>query len=232
MNTLWLKRLCWLLALLLVTAGALLALPALGGLYARTQQVQVQNGALNLLSELHAEPGQLEWQTDDADTPRTLEPYARDAVTSGYRHGFEELGYALYSGDSSGLGSYFQEGPLADARLATGAGLAAGSGLATGARLPTQSVLKTEFAAWDHRLTLHFYAPDGATVAFTDRYWYAEAGANGTTLVGPRCARRTVEVVMALDDGNWRLHQWRVVSEETLAGTLLAAPGSCRPSGA
>jgi len=189
------KQLVWLLAVLGLAATVLLGLPLLGEVFSRAETTQVQNSALNLLAERHAEKGSLVWLTDDPSLPRRLEPYARDAVTSGYRRGYEELAYALYSGDSTGLPSYYQEGALGDAHLVT------------------QQTRLSEFADWDHRLTLHFYAPDGATVAFTDRYWYAQGEADGKRLSAPRLARRTVDVVMALDDGNWRVHHWRVSAD-------------------
>ena len=194
-----LKRAVWLLALLTLTAGAWLGLSLVGSLFARSQRAQVQNSALNSLQGRHAQPGQLVWLPDDSGLPRPMEGFTRDAVTSDYRLGSQELGYALYSGDASGLGSYFQEAALQDAQLAT------------------HTSLHGEYSDWDHRLTLHFYAPDGATVAFTDEYWYAQGEADeadGHKLVATRLARRTVDVVMALDDGNWRVHHWRVLADD------------------
>jgi hypothetical protein len=85
------------------------------------------------------------------------------------------------------LRSYFQRGALEDARLAA----------------RTRSVQ----ADWGHELTLRFYAPDGATVAFTDAAWV------GFELEGRVQVRRQImDVVMRLDDGNWRVHHWRVIS--------------------
>jgi hypothetical protein len=195
MTLIRIKQLCWLLIVLGLVAAVLLGLPLLGSAFSRAESTQVQNSALNLLAERHAEKGSLVWLPDDPGQPRAMEDFARDAVTSGYRRGYEELAYALYSGDHSGLPSYYQEGALDDAQLVTG-----------------QTRL-AEFADWDHRLTLHFYAPDGATVSFTDQYWYAQAEAEGRGLSLPRLARRTVDVVMAFDDGNWRVHQWRVLAD-------------------
>ncbi|WP_424952834.1 hypothetical protein [Deinococcus sp.] len=237
MTTVQLKRAVWLLTLLLVTAACWLSLTLLDTLFVRSQQAEVQNSALNILQERHAQPGQLVWLPDDgvanraAGTgaitgatgtgalPRPMEPFTRDSVTSGYRLGSEELSYALYSGDASGLPSYFQEGALQDALLTT------------------RGAFHSEYSDWDHRLTLHFYAPDGGTVAFTDRYWYAQGEADGGRLVATRVARRTVDVVMALDDGNWRVHHWRVLADDAppdapnrtswpgLTGTLAAVRG-------
>ncbi|ULH17748.1 glycoside hydrolase family 5 protein (plasmid) [Deinococcus sp. KNUC1210] len=146
------------------------------------------------------------WLPDDPGQPRPMEDFARDAVTSGYRRGYEELAYALYSGDSTGLPSYYQEGALSDAHLVT------------------QQTRLAEFADWDHQLTLHFYAPDGATVSFTDQYWYAQGEDEGKRLTIPRLARRTVDVVMALDDGNWRVHHWRVLADTPAQADRISFP--------
>lgn len=200
------KQLCWLLIVLGFIAAVLMGLPLLGNAFSRAESTQIQNSALNLLTERHAEKGSLMWLPDDPGQPRVLEDFARDAVTSGYRRGYEELAYALYSGDHSGLPSYYQEGALSDAQLVT-----------------AQTRL-AEFADWDHRLTLHFYAPDGATVSFTDQYWYAQGEDEGKRLTIPRLARRTVDVVMAFDDGNWRVHHWRVLADAPVAPVRLRFP--------
>jgi len=202
-----LKQLVWAATLLVLVGGALLVVPLLGNLYGRLERAQVQNSALNLVQARHAEPGALAWEPDDPGLPRDMEPYARDAVTDGYRRGYEELAYALYSGETQGLPSYFQQEALDDARLVTD---------------HTQNV---EFADWDHQLTLHFYAPDGGTVAFTDTYLYAQGRFTDGAPRFARVARRTVDVQMDLDDGNWRVHHWRILTD-----TANPAPPPPRPA--
>ena len=206
MNAAALKRAVWWAALLLGGATLLLAFPVLGSVYTRAERARLQVSALNLLGLRTAAPGVLSWAADDPASPRAMEPYTRDALTSSYQRGYEELSYALASGDSSGLGSYYQEGALADARLVASSG--------------PQNV----FIDWDHRLRLHFYAPDGGTAAFSDTYSYAEGAATRLQSGELRLARRTVDVVMALDDGNWRVNHWRVTDDASLLSPVLPRP--------
>lgn len=190
-----LKRLIWGAALLLCTVGILIALPLLGGAYTRAERAKVQFSALNLLAQRRAVPNALTWRPDDLNLPRAMEPFTRDAITNDYRRGYEELTFALGSGDHTGLPTYFQEGALTDATLVA------------------QSPTGTAFIDWNHHLTLHFYAPDGATIALTDEYTYAQGAPHDPAGARLRVARRTVDVIMALDDGNWRVHHWRVLND-------------------
>ncbi|ULH17749.1 hypothetical protein MF271_20290 (plasmid) [Deinococcus sp. KNUC1210] len=49
------KQLCWLLTVLGLVAAVLIGLPLLGTAFSRAESTQIQNSALNLLAELHAE---------------------------------------------------------------------------------------------------------------------------------------------------------------------------------
>jgi hypothetical protein len=62
---------------------------------------------------------------------------------------------------------------------------------------------------------LTFHAPDGATVAFTETFQYAQGIVTGDDLVDVRIAERGMEVVLQLGDGNWRIHHWRVLKDYT-----------------
>lgn len=197
MNELRLKLLVWAGLLLLGSLLALLGLRGLGELFRVAQQANTVEQALNLIEPRRAAPGRLEWLPDDP-TPRPLEPFRRDEITSDYLLAHEELSHAHFTGETIGLRSYFQSGALEDALLM-------GQG-------PRGTMVD-----WKHRLRLHFYAPDGATVAFSDTYWYVLASGQFST----RLAERTLEVVMQLDDGNWRIHHWRLLAERPLSVRLL-----------
>jgi hypothetical protein len=145
--------------------------------------------ALATLESLGANRDDLRWLPDDPRLPRRLEAFRRDEIRETYLRSLEEITFASLSGDGSGLRSYFQGAALEDARLATSS--------APGALLVT----------WQHRIKLRFYAPDGATVAFTDSAWVAESLAPGDT----RVYWRAMDTVLKLDDGNWRVHHWRVL---------------------
>ncbi len=197
MNELRLKLLVWAGLLLLGSLLALLGLRGLGELFRVAQPANTVEQALNLIEPRRAAPGRLEWLSDDP-TPRPLEPFRRDEITSDYLLAHEELSHAHFTGETIGLRSYFQSGALEDALLM-------GQG-------PRGTMVD-----WKHRLRLHFYAPDGATVAFSDTYWYVLASGQFST----RLAERTLEVVMQLDDGNWRIHHWRLLAERPLSVRLL-----------
>lgn len=205
MNVLQIKRRVWVAALLAMSLLGLAGLRALSELFQVAQRSEVTEQALNLIEPRRAAKGRLEW-LPDRPTPRPLERFRRDEITSDYLLAHEELSHAHLTGEATGLRSYFHEGALEDALL-----------MARGQR----GVL----VDWKHRLQLLFYAPDGATVAFSDTYWYAQ----GFPGRAARLAERQLEVVMQLDDGNWRIHHWRVMAERpVLADTLAAATEDLR----
>ena len=165
------------------------------------QHTSAKDTALRLVETAPTGPEWLRWLTDDPQSPRPLEPSRRDEIGLHYLLAQRELEYARLGEDASGLRSYFQAGALRDALSAT--------------QQPRARVL-----TWDHRLKLHFYAPDGATVSFTDTHWNVQALEVGQRTPPEfedlRFSRRSVDVVMQLDDGNWRVHHWRVTSDQTL----------------
>lgn len=194
-----LKRLIWFALVPTALTLSVLGLGTLSSLYSYFQRARVVESALNLAQPRGAGSGVLSWQPDSPETPRRMEAFTREAVTRDYLLGFEELTYSLFTGEGAGLRSYFQEGALADAHLAA------------------TSPARTKFTDWDHRLTLHFYAPDGATVAFSDTYRYAQGVLTGGDLADVRIAERSLDVIMTLDDGTWRVHHWRVTRDEAAA---------------
>ena len=165
------------------------------------QQASAKDVALRLVETAPTGPEWLNWQTDDPTLPRQLEQSRRDEIALQYLLAQRELQFARLGGDVSGLRTYFQEGALRDALDA--------------ARQPRARVV-----GWDHRLKLRFYAPDGATVSFTDTYWTVQAlepvVKSPPQFEDMRFSRRTLDVVMQLDDGNWRIHHWRVTEETAL----------------
>ncbi|GAA0502071.1 hypothetical protein [Deinococcus depolymerans] len=167
--------------------------PAVGALDAATGAGPLGDGA-RLLA----------WQAPAREPgPRVLTPAEREAVTDAYLRGEREVAFAAGSGQSGGLRDLFQGAALLDAQDV------ARSGAGT--------------VSWAHAPVLRFYAPDGATVTFTDRFTYAAQGAPDGP---PRVARRDLDVVMELGDGNWRVHHWRVTRDVPLP----PAPPPVRPA--
>ena len=165
------------------------------------QHMSARDAALRLIETAPTGPEWLNWQPDDANLPRALERSRRDEIGFDYLLAQRELEYARAGEDPSGLRTYFQDGALRDA-------------------LDAADQARARVIGWDHRLQLHFYAPDGATVSFTDTYWTAQALEAGTQtppqFEDVRFSRRSLDVVMQLDDGNWRIHHWRVTDETAL----------------
>ena len=182
----------------LVVFGAVALWIKLRPLWERTSTNDI---ALRLVESAPTGPEWLNWQADAANLPRALEPSRRDEIGSQYLLAQREIQYARLAGDASGLRTYFQQGALRDALEA--------------ARQPRARVI-----GWDHRPKLRFYAPDGATVSFTDTYWSVQALETGThtppQFEDMRFSKRTLDVVMQLDDGNWSIHHWRVTNEAAL----------------
>jgi hypothetical protein len=198
-----LKRLIWYigvpLAALLLTVG----LQSIASLYGYFERARVIDSALHILEPRRADGIRLSYLPDAKNLPRPMEPFTREAITNDYLLSFEELTYSLLSGDRQGLKSYFQEAALADMLLVS-------------------SALPAEFIDWGHTLKLTFYAPDGGTVAFTDTFRYAQGVIQGNDLTDLRIAERTIDVIFQLDDGNWRIHHWRVLEDTPLT---FPAPG-------
>ncbi|MFT2720503.1 hypothetical protein ACMT4L_10915 [Deinococcus sp. A31D244] len=143
----------------------------------------------------------LAWQPD-LGGPRTLLPGEREGVTDAYLRGEREVAFAAGSGNLEGLRDLFQQGALDDTRQAAQSG---SGGLVT----------------WAHTPTLQFFAPDGATVSFSDVFTYAAPRPGGVS----RLARRQLDVVMELGDGNWRVHHWRVLRDDPLPAAPEPGPG-------
>lgn len=145
---------------------------------------------LTQVGSLSTGAGLLAWAPDQGG-PRQMTPSTREALTDSLLRGEREVAYAARSGQAEGLRDLFAEGALDDARAVTGDGAP---------------------YSWAHRVTLHFYAPDGATVSLTDRFTYLIPDGDGAL----RVAQRTEDRALQLDDGNWRTHHWRVTQDQAL----------------
>jgi hypothetical protein len=189
------------IGLVLVLLAVLLAVLLGRILFPIWQHTSARDAALRLVETAPTGPEWLQWLPVDATSPRTLEQSRRDEIGFHYLLAQRELEYARVSEDASGLRTYFQAGALRDA-------------------LEASSQPRARIVTWDHRLRLHFYAPDGATVSFTDTHWSVQALEAGQqtppTFEDVRFSRRSVDVVMQLDDGNWRVYHWRVTRDRTL----------------
>lgn len=195
----------WWVLLLVIVATAIGALAALGLLITRTQSGADPATALNLVP---VTPPDLEerliWLPDrprSADQ-REMEPNTRALITGAYLRAWAQWSISLELGQPYGVGTYFSGPALAGV---------------------TQNVTTTAAAGWTirqsnlhHELELHYYADDGSIVAFTDtNLWLVQQFLpteqrerpidNSHVLVSDH----RYAVVMVLEDGNWRVYQWR-----------------------
>ena len=187
-----LKNLIWLVFSLLGLVGSLYGIKSISNLYAYFQRARVVDSAINVISPRKTETGRLIW-LEDGPSPRALEPFMRDQVTNDYRRAFEELTYSFITGDQQGLKTYFTDAALEDVLLAS------------------SSAERQTFIDWDHQLRLDFYSPDGSILAFHDSYQYAQNSLDSEH--PPRIARRSQDVVLKLDEGLWKISQWRVKND-------------------
>lgn len=183
--------------LVLGVAACILVLRMGSNVIERSTQVTRQNNALNLVKGRKLDPSLLVWSSTSSG-PRTLEPFVADQIATDYLNAYGELAYAWLSQDTTGLVSYFQNGALDDV-LAS--------------RVHPGSL----WIDLGHRLNLYFYSPDGATVAFDDRFIYGFFDPQARLF---RAASRTQRVVLQLDDGNWRIHHWKLLDDTSLKESL------------
>ena len=200
-----LKLLIWLSLLALVVAAFFLVLTGAGNLIVYFSTGADPSSALNLIP---AAPNDLEqrlhWLPEQIpDSPgyrsdfRPLEPFTRDKIAGAYLRAWSQWNISYQVGVPYGLKSYFSGLALAEISAAVTAVGKSGWEI-------TQNDLR-------HNLLLTFYADDGQVVAFTDREASVvqiltppDGGASQMIEMSG-----TYEVVMLLEDGNWRVRLWQ-----------------------
>jgi hypothetical protein len=166
-------------------------------LVAYFQQAAEPVSPLNLVPDVPAGAQfDLTWAPDAADTGRAMEPFTRRQIESAYLRAWLQLNLSLVRQEPYGLRTYF----VGPARAAV-----------------TENVTTLAAAGWlveqsnsGHRLALHFYSADGSIVAFTDHNAVITrqiSDADGNVIYAG-AAPEVYDVVMFLEDGNWRVRHW------------------------
>lgn len=194
------KAQIWWALLLLLSVGALLTLGGVGRLLTYMSTGADPATALNLIPVAPPDlEARLQWLPDQPRSAqqRVMEANTRAQITAGYLRAWAQWGIAYEVGQPYGLRTYFS-GPAL-----------------TGV---TRRVTETVAAGWQlrqsnlhHELELHFYADDGSIVAFSDRnlqlVQHFRHQATGESFVLE--TSHSYDVLMLLEDGNWRVYQWR-----------------------
>ncbi len=191
------KRLLWFLLLLIVVGGFWELFVGVDALTLYYQQDSDPGSALNIVPNVPLDLDvQLNWLPDDADTGRLLEPATRTDIQSSYLRAWLQWNISLLKNKPYGLETYFVGPALADVSNAINASAA--------------KAWLIEQADLTHTLQLHFYSADGSIVAFTDsnatvvNIVHNKSGA--VVYVGQ--TTEVYQVVMFLEDGNWRVRHW------------------------
>jgi hypothetical protein len=190
------KQVIWVLASLLLLSATLFASGQLGEFLLRAQRGADPAAALKEIPPVPAASlATLTWLPDAVDTGRAMEPKTRRQVEEAYLRAWLQWNNALARAESTGLATYFV-GPALDA--------------------VTESITAKE-AGWRleqvdtrHTLQLHFYSADGSIVSLTDAPLIVEQtvwDANGDPVLTQQLAS-TYDVIMFLEDGNWRVRHW------------------------
>lgn len=192
-----LKSYLWLLGGAALLAGGLWSVNSAAQWIVATGRGANPAAALNLPPDIRAAAGpELSWLPDANDTGRVLEPFTRGQIEAAYLHAWHEWNVALASGDDTALATYFAQPALTALRDSV-VGLAGSDG---------------EITQRDrtHRLRLHFYSADGSIVAFSDERATVEQAVqdeNGQMILLEKMSVH-IDVIMFLDDGNWRVRHW------------------------
>jgi hypothetical protein len=195
---------------MLVTIGALVGL---GQLITRTQSGADPAAALNLLPTVPTDlEERLVWLPDRPQSAlqREMEPNTRELITGAYLRAWAQWGISLEIGRPYGLESYFSGPALAGV---------------------THNITSTVAGGWTirqsnlhHELELHYYADDGAIVAFTDHHvqlvqQFLPTDDRAPAVAPVHQSDHRYAVVMFLLDGNWRIYQWQRQGDATPATT-------------
>ncbi len=213
MSKLQLKIFIWLGLLGLIALLAYTAVTQTAQLLRYFQQGADPASALNIVPN---KPPDLEvalaWLPDDPDTGREMEPLTRVEIESAYLRAWLQWNISYLRGEAYGLETYFV-GPALEAVEASIDAMHAQG----------WSLQQTDL---EHHLHLHFYSADGSIVSFTARdVLVAQVlRSEGTIPVVTEVTRADYEVVMMLEDGNWRVRHWVRTTGETLQSVAPADP--------
>jgi uncharacterized protein YndB with AHSA1/START domain len=219
MSKIYAKLLVWLVLTALMAVIGSGVLSGTANLIAYFQRGADPAAALNIVPNVPPDQNvECTWRADPPDPGRALDRLTRSQIVAGYLRGWLQLNFSYARGEPYGLKTYFVGPALQAAQETIRAARTDGF---HGSQVDTR-----------HELELHFYSADGSIVSFTDHdalvtyLLYDDAGQVITT----GDVRATYDVVMFLEDGNWRVRNWARRSAEDLS-SLGSVPSSPPKSG-
>jgi hypothetical protein len=209
------KQILWLVIIGIVLGSTWLVLSGMANLLSYFQQGADPASALNIVPnvppDLHVS---LSWQPDDQDTGRKLEPNTRTQLEATYLRAWLQWNISYQKNEPYGLKTYFS-GPALDA-------------VGRSVSQVAEKGWKVQQADTIHRLQLHLYSADGSVVSFTDEQAVVAQTvrdqAGKIITAGESQAR--YDVVMLLEDGNWRVRTWQREARDNPAPEQAVRPQS------
>ncbi len=210
-----LKLTIWFILTILAFGGVFFAIQQVARLVAYFQEGADPASALNIVPNVPPDlKVRLTWLPDDPDTGREMEPFTRTQIQSAYLRAWLQWNISYLRGEPYGLTTYF-----------VGPALEAVNESVTSVAAQGWRVEQTDLS---HELQLHLYSADGSIVSFTDHNARVVQLVRNETgqLVATAETTATFDVVMFLEDGNWRVRHWVRVDGDLVdvAGKTAVSP--------
>jgi hypothetical protein len=206
MSKILVKRVLWAIILVVAVLFSGFLLNAAGNLLGYFQRGADPALALNIVPNKPPDLFvRLTWQADPPDTGRKVEPFTRTEIETAYLRAWLQWNISFGKNAPYGLKTYF-----------SGPALAA---LSENIQATAAKGWKILQADTSHDLQINFYASDGSIVSFTDHQALVtrmiQDSSGAIVQAGEDAA--TYDVVMMLEDGNWRIRHWLRTSGTTPA---------------
>lgn len=202
MSKVWLKRGIWLALMLISLVGIFLILKGAGAIITYFQEGADPGSALNIVPNKPPDyQTKVVWLPDDPDTGRVMEPFTRDQIEAAYIRAWLQWNLSQEKGSAYGLKTYFT-GPTLDA-------------ISNAIQQSVSNGFKITQTTTEHHPQLHFYSADGSIVSFTEEGARVEQiirDKSGQVILADERNSR-YDVVMLLEDGNWRIRHMVRINE-------------------
>jgi hypothetical protein len=212
------KLIIWALLLMLAMSAAAAAISGAANLLAYFQRGADPASALNIVPNVPPDLYvRMLWRESRGDIGRQIEPFTRSQIEASYLRAWLQWNFSYLKREPYGLKTYFAGPALA----------AAGDAV----RQATAQGLRVDQIDTAHELELQFYSADGAIAAFTDHDALVAQlirDPSGAVVYAGE-TRADYDVVMLLEDGNWRIRHWVRRTASSPAAQSPLRPPPARP---